>query len=31
MSEAVTLKFIPEPLSKQQSTELIQLQKPAGK
>src|SRR5258708_24170628 len=31
MSEAVTLKFIPEPLSKQQTGELIQIQKPAGK
>jgi NitT/TauT family transport system substrate-binding protein len=31
MSEAVTLKFIPEALSKQQIGELIQIQKPAGK
>ena len=31
MTEAVTLKFIPEPLSKQQTAELIQIQKPAGK
>jgi len=27
MSEAVTLKFIPAPLSKEQTAELIQLQK----
>ena len=31
MTEAVTLKFIPEPLSKQQTGELIEIQKPAGK
>jgi NitT/TauT family transport system substrate-binding protein len=30
MNEAVTLKFIPAPLSKEQIAELIQIQKPAG-
>lgn len=31
MEEAVTLKFIPAPLTQQQLSELVQLQKPAGK
>jgi len=31
MEEAVTLKFIPAPLSQQQVSELVQLQKPGGK
>jgi NitT/TauT family transport system substrate-binding protein len=31
MEEAVTLKFVPAPLTQQQLSELVQLQKPAGK